>query len=453
MSDGPTRRRRKRPAENKGKTRSAKISKHLSPPVECFIREFDITKMKTNVKVMVIGKPGTGKCLHENQKVMMVCGILREAKDIIVGDYVMGHDYTPRKVLSIDKGTDYIYSVRTINYESKPYLVTGNHKLVVFQDHTKSIDHSQHIITLSGKVTSTLITANQLYSHKKQKNRDIVEGNISNIPDYYTIYADWHSFNNTVTYRASHPIQCFYMGEGNYVGLEIEGDHMFLLEGNIVTHNSCLLNDIAYNVRGKIPVAQVYSGTEDTNEAWEKVVPPLYIHNGFDEDASKLSVRRQKLALKVCSIPKCMYIWDDCTDDPAYFRKKVIKSMHKNGRHWEGFYLFCIHYAFDMLPILRTTTDYAFLLQEKNKDNRDRLFKHYANAVHNRAFFDKLMDTFTSKYGCLVVDNTTKENSIEETIFYYKAVRRKNWKFGCKEYRERSEERADPDYIPPMDYD
>jgi len=44
------------------------------------------------------------------------------------------------------------------------------------------------------------------------------------------------------------------------------------------------------------------------------------------------------------------------------------------------------------------------------------------------------MDACTENYECIVLDNTSKSNRIEDCVFWYKATLRKNFKVGAPEY-------------------
>ena len=48
--------------------------------------------------------------------------------------------------------------------------------------------------------------------------------------------------------------------------------------------------------------------------------------------------------------------------------------------------------------------------------------------------FNKVMDACTENYECIVLDNTSKSNKIEDCVFWYKAKLRKNFKVGAPEY-------------------
>jgi hypothetical protein len=48
--------------------------------------------------------------------------------------------------------------------------------------------------------------------------------------------------------------------------------------------------------------------------------------------------------------------------------------------------------------------------------------------------FCSVMDQTTENYECLVINNNTKSNKLNDQIFWYKAENRPNFKLGSKEF-------------------
>jgi hypothetical protein len=112
-------------------------------------------KKQGGVKIAVIGKPGTGKCLAYNTEVIMYDGTIKHVQDIIEGDLLMGDDSTARCVSGVSTGIDNMYSITQSNGIS--YTVNEAHILSFKQVKsssrgliTKNIDLSvQEYLSLS----------------------------------------------------------------------------------------------------------------------------------------------------------------------------------------------------------------------------------------------------------------------------------------------------------------
>jgi hypothetical protein len=92
--------------------------------------------------------------------------------------------------------------------------------------------------------------------------------------------------------------------------------------------------------------------------------------------------------------------------------------------------------------------DYVFILREPYITNRKRIYDNFGSALPNFEFFCQIMDQCTENFECLVVNNNTRSNKIEDAIFWYKAEMRPDFKIGAPEfwqhnamhYRDKDEE-------------
>ena len=90
-------------------------------------------------------------------------------------------------------------------------------------------------------------------------------------------------------------------------------------------------------------------------------------------------------------------------------------------------------------PALRTNVDYTFILREPYLTNRRRLFDNYGAAFPSFEFFCQMMDQCTQNYECLVINNATQSNKLEEMIFWYKAEIHGDFKLGSPDLWRQSE--------------
>jgi hypothetical protein len=79
----------------------------------------------------LLGKPGVGKCLHPNTPVRMYNLSIKLARDVIVGDRLMGDDSTPRHVTSITNGTEEMYEI--FQQYGQTYRVNQSHILTLYR--------------------------------------------------------------------------------------------------------------------------------------------------------------------------------------------------------------------------------------------------------------------------------------------------------------------------------
>lgn len=234
---------------------------------------------------------------------------------------------------------------------------------------------------------------------------------------------------------------------------KIQDDNVIVLLGKRKTGKSFLVRDIMYYHRD-IPVGTVISGTESANSYYGKFVPRLFIHYEYTPDIIANVLKRQKGIIGKSkkeitqygssSIdPRAFLIMDDCLHDSCWKKDKNIRYIFMNGRHQNIMFLLPMQYPLGIPPDLRTNVDYTFILRENNYTNRKRIYENYASIFPTFEVFCTVMDTITEGYGCLVVDNTSRSNKLEECVFWYEAEDHEEYKIGNKMFWQMVSENED----------
>ena len=200
------------------------------------------------------------------------------------------------------------------------------------------------------------------------------------------------------------------------------GDNRVLVFiGKRGTGKTTLVTDILWHKR-KIPVGVVMSGTEEGNSYYQKFVPDLFIYNEYKSEVLDKVILRQKQLCKQ-NVPNnnAFVLLDDCMYDKRLVRDKCTRAIFMNGRHWNIFFMLTMQYCMDLSPDLRANVDYVFILRENIIQNREKIFKHFFGIFPNYDMFSQVLNNCTENYECLVLDNTSKSNKIEDVVFWYKA--------------------------------
>jgi hypothetical protein len=77
--------------------------------------------------MLLVHGTGVGKCHGIDTPILMYDGSIKMVQDIVVDDLLMGDDSTPRRVLSLARGTDELYKVQSVKGDS--YIVNQEHIL------------------------------------------------------------------------------------------------------------------------------------------------------------------------------------------------------------------------------------------------------------------------------------------------------------------------------------
>jgi hypothetical protein len=228
-----------------------------------------------------------------------------------------------------------------------------------------------------------------------------------------------------------------------------------VLIGKRDTGKSFLVRDLLY-YQQEIPIGTVISGTEEGNGFYGKMVPRLFIHNEYNSAIIENILKRQRTVLKQVkkemdaykrsSIdPRAFVILDDCLYDNTWSRDKLMRLLFMNGRHWKVMLVITMQYPLGIPPTLRTNIDYVFILRENYIANRKRIYENYAGMFPTFEAFCQVMDQCTENYECLVINNNSKSNKLNDQVFYYKADTHNDFRLGSKEFWELSKGLPDED--------
>jgi len=221
-----------------------------------------------------------------------------------------------------------------------------------------------------------------------------------------------------------------------------------VLIGKRDTGKSFLVRDLLY-YQQEIPIGTVISGTEEGNGFYAKMVPRLFIHNEYNSAIIENILKRQRTVLnqvkkevetyKRSSIdPRAFVILDDCLYDNTWARDKLMRLLFMNGRHWKVMLVITMQYPLGIPPTLRTNIDYVFILRENYIANRKRIYDNYAGMFPTFESFCQVMDQCTENYECLVINNNSKSNKLQDQVFWYKADNHNDFHLGSKEFWELS---------------
>ena len=226
-----------------------------------------------------------------------------------------------------------------------------------------------------------------------------------------------------------------------------------VLIGKRDTGKSFLVRDLLY-YQQEIPIGTVISGTEEGNGFYAKMVPKLFVHNEYNTAIIENILKRQRTVLKQIKKemetykrstidPRAFVILDDCLYDATWTRDKMMRLLFMNGRHWKVMLVITMQYPLGIPPTLRTNIDYVFILRENYIANRKRIYENYAGMFPTFESFCQVMDQCTENYECLVINNNSKSNKLQDQVFWYKADSHNDFRLGSKEFWELSKNMGD----------
>jgi len=195
------------------------------------------------------------------------------------------------------------------------------------------------------------------------------------------------------------------------------------------TGKSCLVVDYLYHNRD-IPITTVISPTDEFNLTYKPHVPDILIHDEYTPELVEKFLKRQqnitkhyKQDPKYKSVdPRGVLVLDDCLfDAKAWMSDRSIKWIFMNGRHANITMIVTLQYVMGLSTELRANADYIFICKEPKLSNRKKLYEQYCGIFPTFEMFNQVLMATTNNYGCLVIDNTSISDKLEDQVFWYKA--------------------------------
>jgi hypothetical protein len=205
---------------------------------------------------------------------------------------------------------------------------------------------------------------------------------------------------------------------------QIKSNGSLIVIGKRNTGKSFLVSDILYNHRD-IPFGTIISDTESSTKFYEDIV---HVHNEFSGQIIENVVKRQKLVLKHGKYdPRAFLVLDNCLLEQSWTKDQNIRFIFLNGRQIKILFIVAIPYT-SIPPLLRTNVDFVFILREDLVNNRKMLYEKFAGMIPSFEMFCELMDRYTTNYDCLVINNTSHSNKLQDLMFWYKAESHNSFK-------------------------
>jgi hypothetical protein len=211
---------------------------------------------------------------------------------------------------------------------------------------------------------------------------------------------------------------------------------------------SVLVKDLIYRKRHIIPTIQVYSGSEAANGFYKEFIPDIFIFDELSKNNMQYVdnfIKRQKLAkqyfVPAGVNPFALMVIDDSGADLKWTKHPSVHTLVRNGRHIAMNLIIALQYAMDLPPEIRSNLDGVFVFKDNILANRKRLYEQYVGNIDGLTFNDfcTIMDRITEDYTALYINTKpTKNNSIQDVLFYYKANPQasKGFRFGCEELKK-----------------
>lgn len=211
------------------------------------------------------------------------------------------------------------------------------------------------------------------------------------------------------------------------------------------------IENLAYSVKHKYPTARVFAGTQSAYDRFCKVFGTLFTSMGYDEEAERKHIERQKLCAKENGNKHpsnyAINILDDVCDDPKIFRTKLMNDIFKNGsQHYHQIFIVAVQYAIDIPVALRNSVSYVAIFRILDEAMLKKLYQNFGGPCGTFKRFSQFMEKITGDHHCLIIDRRSQSPNVEDHVYWYKTwdIEKQipDWRFGTREYQIWNKERS-----------
>jgi len=191
----------------------------------------------------IIAISGSHGCFGKNTPILMSDASIKNIQDVKVDDYVMGEDFSPRRVLKLWKGVEKLYLFKY--YDGTSHIYNASHDLIL--DRVQRAPSSKYKVKQHYIKTPTFIKVKEFINISKQQQKLYFKFSRPPIT----------GLNSIINPEIISPVELYYiksrvkkitpLGKGTYYGFTIDGNNLFLHADGSVLKN-CGKSTVAYSL-------------------------------------------------------------------------------------------------------------------------------------------------------------------------------------------------------------
>lgn len=216
-----------------------------------------------------------------------------------------------------------------------------------------------------------------------------------------------------------------------------EAGTIWLLIGPRNSGKSFLMHDLLGKVsrNGKFHYGLGMTSTVSTAEMLKAMFPPRAVFaEGFEPSLLKNFVETAQMATSEHGgrgppPQRGLLVTDDLMFDKDLAKDKQFIYIHMNGRHNNITLFNTAQYSKLVPPGLRTQVDYVVALGCDASEQK-KLYESYFGVFPSFRDFQRVFVKLTANFGAIVLDRRTRSQDREKCIFWYKASKVMDPKYG-----------------------
>jgi hypothetical protein len=180
-------------------------------------------------------------------------------------------------------------------------------------------------------------------------------------------------------------------------------------------------NTICTNIIDQHEESRISVITHKNKSRYENYTPSEFIYNANNCD-SVINKLTDIMETHKSNKSSEILIFDPLIHNKNnFFNENVVMELFCNKRFHDLLTIFNLHCHLIVPVELRRHVDYIFILKEDFVSFRKLIYEKYARMLPTFKDFCDIMDKYTKNFGCIVINNTTQNNKVEDMIFWYNA--------------------------------
>lgn len=185
-----------------------------------------------------------------------------------------------------------------------------------------------------------------------------------------------------------------------------------------------LIHDLAsnFNIHHGVKACICACPTASGRETYSKIMDESDIYSHYTSQNFDDIRRRQDIIQNNNVTNKNLLVISDESNFSKVDGDGSFQWLFYNGVVSNTTTILALQYAPELKPEYRRQIDYVFMFKEKtNVSNKKKLYENYAGMFPTFEVFCKVLDTCTENYDCLVIDNNSNSDRVEDCVFWYRA--------------------------------
>lgn len=182
----------------------------------------------------------------------------------------------------------------------------------------------------------------------------------------------------------------------------------------------------------------VISGSEKHQPFYKDFIPDTYIFEEYDSDiiSKVITIQKQQVEEEGKSSKNNTFIiMDDVLADVKMWKNdKSLRDCFFNGRHMNVMVIIIMQYCLALAPDLRSNFDYIFIFKDNNRENIKKLYQQFGGVCDNLKTFEAIINQGTQNNQCVVINNKSLSDKIDDCFFVYKACMHDKFRVGSPAY-------------------